>query len=290
MPAIEVQNLSKHFGHTKAVDGISFAVEKGEVFGFLGPNGAGKTTTIRCMMDFIRPSGGSISMLGKDAQKETVELKKHIGYLSGYVHLYGKWTGQDHINFIRNLNGKNDQSAQLIERMGLDPSLKTKQLSSGNRQKLGIIMALMTEPEILILDEPTNALDPLLQREVYKLLLEAQKKGTTIFMSSHNLAEVDHVCSRVGVIRQGKMVAVEKIHDMKHKRIYTVRAHIEGKFDASTFQLPGVELAAPSSDGELILKVKGDLDPLIKKLAKYTVHDLAIEHATLEDIFMEYYK
>jgi ABC-2 type transport system ATP-binding protein len=290
MPAIEVQNLSKHFGHTKAVDGISFSVEKGEIFGFLGPNGAGKTTTIRCMMDFIRPTGGSIAILGKDAQKDAVELKKHIGYLSGYVHLYGKWTGQDHIDFIKKLNGKHDQSAQLIERMGLDPSLKTKQLSSGNRQKLGIIMALMTDPEILILDEPTNALDPLLQREVYKLLLEAQTKGTTIFMSSHNLAEVDHVCSRVGVIRHGKMVAVEKIHEMKHKRIYTVRVKITGAHNPADFKMAGVESEATDENGELILHVKGDLDPLIKKLAKYTVHDLEIEHATLEDIFMEYYQ
>lgn len=290
MPTIEVTNLTKHFGHTRAVDGISLSVEKGEIFGFLGPNGAGKTTTIRCMMDFIRPTDGSVTMLSKDAQRDAVELKKHIGYLSGYVHLYGKWTGQDHIDFIKKLNGKNDQSSTLVKRLGFDPSLKTKQLSSGNRQKLGIIMALMTEPEILILDEPTNALDPLLQREVYKLLLEAQAKGTTIFMSSHNLAEVDHVCSRVGVIRQGKMVAVEKIHDLKHMRMYTVRAHITGTVDTQSFRMPGVEVAEAAADGELVLKVKGDLDPLIKQLARHTVHDLEIEHATLEDIFMEYYQ
>jgi len=290
MPAIEVNNLSKHFGHTRAVDGISFSVEKGEIFGFLGPNGAGKTTTIRCFMDFIRPTGGSITILGKDAQKDSVELKKHIGFLSGYVHLYDKWTGQDHIDFIKALNGTSDSSPALIKRLDFNPELKTKQLSSGNRQKLGIIMALMTEPEILIMDEPTNALDPLLQREVYTLLQEEQQKGTTIFMSSHNLAEVDHVCSRVGVIRQGKMVAVEKISDMKHKRIYTVRVAITGAYNSADFKIPGVENETTNGGGELILHVKGDLDPLIKKLAKYTVHEIEIEHATLEDIFMEFYQ
>ena len=147
----------------------------------------------------------------------------------------------------------------------------------------------MTKPEILILDEPTNALDPLLQREVYKLLLEARDQGATIFMSSHNLTEVDRVCSRVGVIRKGKMVAVEKIENMKRKRIYTIRVSFAGAFDVKTFRLPGVEIGTPINN-ELVLHVKGELDPIVKKLALHTIHDIEIEHATLEDIFMEYYQ
>ncbi|MFA5030499.1 MAG: ABC transporter ATP-binding protein [Patescibacteria group bacterium] len=289
MLAVEVKNLTKHFGKTRAVDDISFAIDQGEVFGFLGPNGAGKTTTIRCMMDFIRPTSGSIVIVGKNAQQESVEMKKHVGYLSGYVHLYPKWTGQEHIDFIKKLNGTKDISNELITRLDFNPSLKTKDLSSGNRQKLGVIMSLMTKPEILILDEPTNALDPLLQREVYKLLLEARDQGATIFMSSHNLTEVDRVCSRVGVIRKGKMVAVEKIENMKRKRIYTIRVSFAGAFDVKTFRLPGVEIGTPINN-ELVLHVKGELDPIVKKLALHTIHDIEIEHATLEDIFMEYYQ
>ncbi|MDD5040062.1 MAG: ABC transporter ATP-binding protein [Patescibacteria group bacterium] len=290
MAVIEVNNLMKHFGHTKAVDGISFNVEKGEIFGFLGPNGAGKTTTIRCFMDFIRPTGGSVRILGKDAQTDAVELKKSIGYLSGYVHLYGKWTGSEHIDFVRRLNGSHDRSKELCERLAFNPQLKSKQLSSGNRQKLGIILAFMTEPEVLILDEPTNALDPLLQQEVYKLLDEAAKRGATVFMSSHNLGEVDHVCSRVGIIRQGKMVTIENIHELKHKRIYTVRVKFTGTYDPNVFRKLGIEVDVPQGpQSEVIMKVKGDLDPLIKQLAAYTVHDIEIEHATLEEIFLEYY-
>ncbi len=177
MSIIEVKNLSKHFGKTKAVDDISFAVEKGEVFGFLGPNGAGKTTTIRCMIDFIRPSSGSITLLGEDSQIGSVDLNKKIGHLSGYVHFYDKWTGQDHIDFVQKLNHITDQPDDLLKRLDFDPTIKTKNLSSGNRQKLGIILALMKQPELLIMDEPTNGLDPLLQHEVYAMLRKAMRAG-----------------------------------------------------------------------------------------------------------------
>ncbi len=166
MSAVEVDNLRKYFGNTKAVDGVSFSVEEGDLFGFLGPNGAGKTTTIRCMMDFIRPLGGSITILRKDAQEDSVELKKKIGYLPGNVYLYSKWTGQTHIDFVRQFNAGKDISLDLINRLGFDPTVKTKHLSPGNKQKLGLILAFMTNPEVLILDEPTLGLDPLLQNEV----------------------------------------------------------------------------------------------------------------------------
>jgi len=209
MSVIKVNSLKKYFGKTKAIDDISFNVEKGEIFGFLGPNGAGKTTTIRTMMDFIRPTGGEIKILGLDAQKDTVELKKKIGYLSGELRLYKKWTGQDHINFVKNLHGDGDIAENIAKRFGFDPSLKVKSLSSGNRQKLAIVMAFMSKPEVLIMDEPTNALDPLLQNEMYELIEEVAEKGTTVFMSSHNLSEVDRVCSRVGIIKEGKMVTTE---------------------------------------------------------------------------------
>ena len=288
-PVIQVKNLKKHFGKVKAVDDISFSVDKGEVFGFLGPNGAGKTTTIRCLMDFIRPTAGQISILGKDAQKETVEVKKNVGHLSGDVHLYDKWTGQTHIDFIRKLNGKHDIANKLIKRFDFDPTRKTKELSSGNRQKLGIILALMFEPPVLIFDEPTNALDPLLQNTVYELMEEATDKGATIFMSSHNLAEVERICERVGVIREGKMMATEDITTLKEKKIYTVKAFFAGEFNEKDFNTNGVHITKKFKNG-LTLKVKSDIDQVVKKLSVYKLKDLEIEQASLEDIFLEFYE
>jgi len=288
-PAIKVTNLKKHFGKVKAVDDVSFSVDKGEVFGFLGPNGAGKTTTIRCLMDFIRPTAGEISILGKDAQKDTVEVKKNVGHLSGDVNLYDKWTGQAHIDFIRKLNGKYDVADKLVKRFDFDPTRKTKELSSGNRQKLGIIMAFMFQPKVLICDEPTNALDPLLQNTVYELMEEATDKGTTIFMSSHNLDEVERICERVGVIREGKMIATESIVSLKEKKIYTVKAFFAGEFNEKDFDTNGIRITKKFTNG-LTLKVKNDIDQVVKKLSTYKLKDLEIEQASLEDIFLEFYE
>ena len=289
MSVIEIQNLKKYFGKIKAVDDISFSVEKGEIFGFLGPNGAGKTTTIRCMMDFIRPDSGSIKILGKDSQKDSVALNHKIGYLSGTVRLYKKWDGQNHIDFIRKLNGGNDRAKELMKRFDFDPKMKSRKLSSGNLQKLGLIMALVCEPEILILDEPTNALDPLLQNEVYDILAEATQKGTTVFMSSHNLTEVEKVCSRVGIIRQGKMVATESIKSLKEKKMYKVTVDFAEEYNESDFNLNGIGIQNKYA-GTLTLSVKGDIDPLIKKLSSYKIKDLELEHSSLEDIFLEFYE
>jgi len=289
MSVIEVNSLKKYFGKTKAVDDISFNVEKGEIFGFLGPNGAGKTTTIRTMMDFIRPTGGEIKILGLDAQKDTVELKKKIGYLSGELRLYKKWTGQDHINFVKNLNGEGDIANEIAERFGFDPALRIKSLSSGNRQKLGIVMAFMAKPEVLIMDEPTNALDPLLQNEMYELIEEVAEQGTTVFMSSHNLSEVDRVCSRVGIIKEGKMVTTESIKNLKEKRLYTITAYFKEQFDKNAFNIENVEIKKEIAEG-LIMSAKGDINQLVKKLGEYNLRDLRIEHASLEDIFLEYYE
>lgn len=289
MSAITVRNLSKHFGKTKALDGISFSVEQGEVFGFLGPNGAGKTTTIRCMMDFIRSTSGTISLLGMDAQKDAVEIKKRIGYLSGYVRLYGTWTGDDHIKFAQRLSGSRDRADELAKRLNFNPKVKAKALSTGNRQKLGLILSLLNDPDLIIMDEPTNALDPLLQNAVYELLDEAKKRGATIFMSSHNLSEVDRICTRVCVIKEGKVVATNAINDLKNLRLYRVHAHVAGSISPETFAALGAEIIEHRND-YITMKVKGDVTPIIKALSAYTFHDLEVEHATLEDIFLEYYQ
>lgn len=287
--AISVTNLKKHFGPVSAIEDVSFSVNQGEVFGFLGPNGAGKTTTIRCLMDFIRPSGGEVKILGLDAQKNSVELKKKIGYLSGQVRLYDKWTGQDHINFIKSLNGKNEKSCELIKRLDFNPAMKTKKLSSGNRQKLGIIMAFMCNPELLIFDEPTNALDPLLQNTVYELIEEEAKKGVTVFMSSHNLAEVDRVCSRVGIIKKGTMVATEDIAALKSKKMHTIKAYFHDQPELKNFTNDNIKIIKQLPTA-LIMTVKGDIIPLVSQLTKMNLKDIEIEHASLDEIFLEYYE
>lgn len=289
MSAIEVKNLKKYFGQTKAVDDISFTVEKGEIFGFLGPNGAGKTTTIRCMMDFIRPDEGSVSILGEDAQKDTVALKKKIGYLAGGSHLYNKWTGQEHIDFVRGLNGKNDIAEELAKRLDFNPKLKAKNLSSGNKQKLSVILALMFQPELLILDEPTLGLDPLLQNVIYELLEEATKRGATVFMSSHNLAEVDRICHRIGIIKQGKMVAIESIQSMKDKKMHEVYVRFAGHFNKNDFAADGMQIIHESAES-ITFNVKGDINPVIKKLSAYQLKDIHITQASLEEIFLEFYE
>ena len=283
---IEVKDLKKHFGKVRAVDGISFNVKKGEIFGFLGPNGAGKTTTIRCLMDFIRPQEGEAKILGMDAHKDEVDIKRKVGFLSGNVKLYDKWTGAMHIKYFRKLNGKGDVADKIMKRLDFDPSRKAKEYSSGNRQKLALVLAFMFEPEVMLFDEPTNALDPILQNEVYEMIEEAVEKGTTVLMSSHNMPEVERVCDRVGIIRKGKMVAIEDMVSLKEKKIYRVTAFFKDKFDKKDFKEEDV---LRENDHEIIFRVKGNIDPIVKKLSKYNLKDLEINQASLEDVFLEYY-
>jgi len=289
MPIIEVKNLKKYFGKTRAVDDISFAVEKGEIFGFLGPNGAGKTTTIRCLLDFLRPTSGKINILGLDANKNSDQIKHKISYLSGDVRLYDGWTGEDHIKFLEALRGQKSIAEKLISDLNFNPRMKFKNLSSGNKQKLGLILALMFEPKLLIMDEPTLGLDPLLQNKIYEILDKFQKKGTTIFFSSHNLAEVDRMCDRVGIIKDGKLVAIERISELKEKRMHTVKVYFAGPFNRDEFTFENTKIIKDLPEG-LELGVKGDINLLIRKLTNFNIRELEITHATLEDIFLEFYE
>jgi len=288
MSVIEVKGLAKYYGQTHAVDDVSFSVEKGEVFGFLGPNGAGKTTTIRCLMNFLKPTAGEIKIFGADAQKNSTEIKNKIGFLSGDVRLYDGWTGNDHIKFLEKLRGRESVASELISKLNFNPRLKFKALSSGNKQKLGLILSLMFEPELMIMDEPTLGLDPLLQNTIYEILESLREKGTTIFMSSHNLAEVDRICDRVGIIKDGKIVATESIASLKEKRMHTVKVHFASGYSKDDFIFDGVEIQQEIPNG-LVIGVKGDINPIIKKLANYRIKELEITHASLEEIFLEFY-
>lgn len=290
MSQIEIQNLEKHFGNVRAVDDISFNVEKGEVFGFLGPNGAGKTTTIRCMMDFIRPTRGQVRILEKDSKKNAVALKSEIGYLAGSVRVYENWTGKQHIDFAKGLNSKHNTIKNLITRLDFNPIVRARNLSSGNRQKLGIILALMHEPKVLILDEPTNALDPLMQNVVYDIIREQAIKGTTVFMSSHNLSEIERVCSRVGIIRKGKMVAVENIESLKEKQIHFVKVTFADKFEKGEFLTLGRTEVVSFTDDGIVMNVRGEISPVLRLLSAHRLKNLEIGRASLEEIFLEYYK
>jgi len=289
MGVIEIKNFIKHFGNVKAVDDITLSVNEGEIFGYLGPNGAGKTTTILCMMGFLNPTAGSISVLGKDATRERTALKNEIGYLSSDVHLYNDLTGQDHFNLIESVRGKSLILDQLINDFSYDPKIKVKNLSTGNKQKLGVLMCFMNQPKILILDEPTKGLDPILQNKVYEYLLNFKKNGTTIFMSSHNLDEVEKLCDHVGIIRTGKLVAVETIRTLKEKRIHVVRVNFNEHPNIDIFKTLDIEDLVELANNEISFKVKGDITPIIREISKYGLQNLEVTYAALEEIFMEYY-
>lgn len=290
MNVISVKNLKKYFGETKAVDGVSFEVKKGEIFGFLGPNGAGKTTTIRCILDFLKYDSGSITILEKDSKANSSEIKRAIGFLSGEVHLYRNWTGREHIQYVSRLLGiAGTESNSLAKRLKLDISKRVKDLSSENKQKLAFLLALIGTPEILILDEPTNSLDPLSQIDIYKILQEKAAEGVTIFMSSHVLSEVEKICDRVCIIKSGKVVAIEDVSKLKQKRVYQITVTFDKEIDVNQLNTKNIAVKH-QANGTYILKVTGNISNLINKLSGMNIKDIEISQSNLEQVFLEYYK
>ena len=265
---------------------------KGKSMVSLGPNGAGKTTTIRCMMDFLRPDDGQVTVFGKDAQADAVEIRQNVGFLPGEVHLYKNWTGKEHIDYVLQIRGVDDGVDEFVKTFKLDTSKKAGKLSSGNKQKLSLILALMHDPKLLILDEPTDGLDPLLQRELYKILRARVKKGTTVFFSSHNLPEVEKIADRVCILKEGKVVSIESIKDIRKKRIYSIRVEFKDSFNRSEFEEiegNGVEITEEYNN-TLTVNVKGDITKVLKTISKHDIADLEILHGSLEDTLFEFYK
>ncbi len=291
--AIEIQGLTKAYGPVQALRGVNLEVKRGEILGFLGPNGAGKTTTIRCLLDLIRPQSGSMRVFGIDPGKDPVAVRSRVGYLPGELNLESNLTVKGALHYFNELRGKSDWGyvRQLTERLKLDLGIAIKNLSKGNKQKVGLVQALMNRPELLLLDEPTSGLDPLMQQEVYRLLREAQRDGATIFFSSHVISEVEAIAERVAIIRQGVIVEEAepgRLIDMSLRR-FRVRFR-EPVNSESLAGIEGVSLLRQEGGVNVTLQVEGEVDLLIKALAALPVVDIQSEHLSLEEIFLAYYK
>src|SRR5215471_13673943 len=291
---IEVENLTKSYGSKRGIIDVSFNVEEGEVFGFLGPNGAGKTTTIRLLMALLRADSGTARIAGLDCWQRSVEIKRLIGYLPGEPSLDPNLTGGQILEYFGHLHGGVDQAylKQLIKRLDLDPSRKFRHYSSGNKRKVVLIQAFMHRPRVLILDEPTNGLDPLNQQEFNMMVKEVREEGRTVFLSSHILGEVEQTCTRVGIIREGQLVRVGGVAELKDIKHYEVTITFAETVPVDPFKtLPGVQKVETLSGGHTLrLAMQGGADPVIKAAAQYPVVSLTSHEPSLEDIFLRYYE
>ena len=290
-PAIVTDQLTKSYGSSRGIVDVSMTIEAGEVFGFLGPNGAGKTTTIRTLLDFIRPTAGRATVLGLDPHRNSVEIHRRVGYLPGEFSLYEHMTGRDYLGFFATLRGGVDQQVidALAERLQSDLDTKIASLSHGNRQKIGLVQAFMHQPPLLILDEPTQGLDPIVQQTFHGLVLEARQAGQTVFLSSHVLPEVERVCDRVGIIREGRLIAVEDVGALKTHAVREVELHFAAPVPTDAFaDLPGVRDLEIHGD-VVRCKVSGSMDALIKAAARLEVIDIESHEPSLEDIFLTFY-
>jgi len=291
---IEIQGLIKSYGNVQALVGVDLEVKQGEVFGFLGPNGAGKTTTIRCMLDLIHPQGGTISVLGLNPQAEPEAIKARVGYLPGELHLDENMTARQVFRYFNRLRGNRsnwDFIQELSDRLKLELKTPIKNFSKGNKQKVGVVQALMHRPELLLLDEPTGGLDPLMQQEALRMLAEAQDDGATVFFSSHIINEVQAVADRAAIIREGKIVEVIETASLLNRSMRRVRIRFQQPTDADElFNVPGVELLAKDDGLSVLLQVEGEMDALIKAMAQYPVSDFETERTSLEEIFLAYYE
>jgi len=300
--AIRTEGLTKSYGRHRGIVGLGLEVEAGHVFGFLGPNGAGKTTTIRVLLDLIRPTSGRALVLGLDSRRDALAIRRRCGYLPGELNLYGRLTGEETLRYFANLRGGVDPGhvRRLRERLDFDPGKKVAELSTGNRRKLGLIQAFMHRPELIVLDEPTVGLDPLVQHEFYHLVEEACDAGQTVFLSSHVLPEVQRVCEQVAFIREGELVAVEDVAELTGRAVREIEVTFAAPVPVAAFAgVPGVTALSadgagaggPAASGALSLRltVAGPLDAVVKRLAEFQVVTLTSREPDLEDVFLAFY-
>lgn len=292
--AIKINNLSKRYASSEhlALNKLSLAVKPGEVYGFLGANGAGKSTTIRTLLNFIQPTSGSATICGLDIVKDSVAVKKHVGYLAGEVALYSKMTGRQFLNYMSDLQPASNANNlnKLVKRLTANLSRPIHELSKGNRQKLGLIQAFMHQPDVLILDEPTSGLDPLMQEQFFEMVNEAKSRGAAIFVSSHNFAEVQRMCDRVGFLHAGELVAEKTLEDLATKAAHTLKLTFADTAPVAELKrLPRVKVTSHDAH-HLSVSLEGELTPLFKVLARHHVTRLEQQEVNLEEEFLHLYQ
>jgi ABC-2 type transport system ATP-binding protein len=285
---IKLEALTKYYKkHTRGILDVSLEIKKGEIFGFIGPNGAGKSTTVRTLLNLIFPTSGSASVDGNDCVKDTIEIRKMVGYIPSEVNFYDDMYVKDFIKYATSFHGEVDQPFMdmLVEKLELDLNRKIEDLSFGNKKKVAIVAALVTHPQILILDEPTSGLDPLMQSVFFQLLEGEKKNGTTIFFSSHNLSEVQRICDRVGIIKEGRLIKVETVEDIMKTRAKTVRIKTDDQLEADEHMI-NVERV----NGYVSFVYTGETKHLVELLSHLDIEDVTITEPALEEIFMHYYE
>ncbi|WP_435179996.1 ABC transporter ATP-binding protein [Halorussus sp. AFM4] len=289
MSAIETSGLTKYYGETRGIEDLSLTVREGEVFGFLGPNGAGKTTTIRTLLGFVEPTGGSATVLGRDVTDEAalIEAKRRVGYLPSNPGFDEDVTGRRLVRYHADLKG-DERSDELLEVFDAPVDREIGEYSTGNRQKLALVLAFMHDPDLVVMDEPTSGLDPLMQERLYEFIETERERGTTFFFSSHVLSEVRRVCDRVGIIRDGRLAAMEGVEELLDRSGKQVRVSVAGSLDPGDFRFAGVH-DLEVGDGEASFMFTGEYDALLEHLRSYSVRDLEIEEAPLEAVFMKFY-
>lgn len=290
MSVIKTEGLTKYYGKHRGIEDVSFSVEEGEIFGFIGPNGAGKSTTIRTLLALVHPTSGSASIFGKDCILQAAEIAGEVGYLPGESAYYDTMTVRELLKYAADLYGKNsdERAAELSERLDLDTSRKIANLSLGNKKKVGIVCTLLHAPRLVIMDEPSSGLDPLIQQEFYEILREENRRGVTIFFSSHVLSEVQKICDRVAIIKEGRLISVQGIQELRansHKKITVAAEHISSEH----FSMNGIS-DYRQADGSVSFMYQGPIGDVLAKLADLDVRDLFIEEPTLEEIFLHYYR
>mgnify|MGYP005841200547 CR=1 FL=1 len=290
MRVLEVNHLTKYYGKARGIIDVSLYVDEGEIFGFIGPNGAGKSTTIRLLLSLIHPTSGSATIFGKDCTKHGPELRQEIGYLPSEVFYYERMRLSDLLRYSASFYRKDctQRMHELAELMELEMHRRIEDLSYGNRKKVGIVQGLLHQPKLLFLDEPTAGLDPLMQRKFFQLIREENQRGVTVFFSSHILGEVQRMCSRVAIIKEGRIIETADIRTLQQNNYKKVRVTADG-LDVAHFDMPGVT-NLEIHNHQVSFFYKGDINAVVRKIGETTVSDATIEEPTLEEIFMHYYE
>lgn len=288
---VRAEALTKHFGRDVALADVDLEIKRGEVFGYLGPNGAGKTTTLRLLIGMLRPTAGRAEVFGLDAWRDSVAVHRRVGYVPGEPTLYPRLTGHEHVTYFSHLRGTaGPRAGDLADRLDLDLTRSARTLSKGNRQKLSLVLALMSEPELLLLDEPTSGLDPFVQLEFFAMLSEHTASGGSVLLSSHVLGEVQRVADRIGILRSGRLIAVERLEQLRASSLHHVRARVAGPIERADFEsVAGLRDLVIDSDSLSCKTPQSALDPLLKRVSQYRVLDFECAEADLEETFMAFY-